>query len=254
MSHISLDAGERNAVVGVITRLVAPGVAPWLDETWAGSEHVPRDGGAVVAGNHLSYADPFAIGRFLLFACGRLPHFLGKAEVFAVPVLGRLLRQAGQIPVHRGSARAKDSFAEAVTAVEAGRLVCLLPEGTLTRDPHHWPMAGKSGAARIALTTGAPLVPVAMWGPERIIPPHGDTRKALMRLPLRRHPVTVVAGPPIDLDDLRELPLDAEVLTEATRRLMAAITDLLAGIRGERPGEPPMVNPKIVSKDTRRVR
>lgn len=134
MAKISLDAGERNAVVSVITKAVGPAVAPWLRETWRGAEHVPATGGAVIAANHLSYSDPFVIGRFLLYGAGRLPHFLGKAEVFAVPVLGPLLRRAGQIPVHRGTARAKDSFVEAVDAVAAGRLVCLLPEGTLTRD------------------------------------------------------------------------------------------------------------------------
>lgn len=251
MSHVSLDAGERNGVVAFITRVVAPGVGPWLRETWRGELNVPAHGGVVVAGNHLSYADPFVIGRFLLDGVHRLPHFLGKAEVFAVPVLGSLLRKAGQIPVHRGSARASDSFAEAVAAVEAGRLVCLLPEGTLTHDANFWPMAGKTGAARIALVTGAPLVPVAMWGPERIIPPHTTPRQWAPKLAFRRHDVVVSAGPPVDLDDLRDRELDAEVLAEATRRLMAAITELLAEIRGERPAAGPLANPKVVSKPSK---
>ena len=250
MAKISLDAGERNAVVSVITNAVAPAVAPWLRETWRGAEHVPATGGAVIAANHLSYSDPFVIGRFLLYGAGRLPHFLGKAEVFAAPVLGPLLRRAGQIPVHRGTARAKDSFVEAVDAVAAGRLVCLLPEGTLTRDRAFWPMTGKSGAARIALTTGAPLVTVAMWGPERIIPPTSRARHVVPHLLTRRHDVTVVAGEPVDLDDLRGRDLDTEVLTEATRRLMAAILELLCEIRGERPGAPPLDNPRTVSRPT----
>lgn len=248
MSQCSLDASERNAVVRVLVHGVAPAVAPWLRERWAGIEHVPRHGGAVIAANHLSYSDPFVIGRFLVRGAGRLPHFLGKAEVFAVPMLGALLQRAGQIPVHRGTVRAADSFRSAVEAVEAGRVVCLLPEGTLTRDPQLWPMAGKSGAARIALTTGCPLVPVAMWGPERILPPRARTLAAMPRLLTRRHHVEVVAGPPVVLDDLRAVPLDATVLAEATRRLMGDITALLAGIRGEHPTTNPMENPRIASR------
>lgn len=249
MSHIALDASERNPVVGFLTRVVSPAVSPWLRETWRGTEHVPMRGPAVIVSNHLSYSDPFILGRFLLHA-GRLPHFLGKAEVFATPIVGPLLRRAGQIPVHRGTARAAESFTAAVDAVSAGQIVCLLPEGTLTRDPNMWPMAGKSGAARIALTTGCPLVPVAMWGPERILPP---TRRAIAALPgavLRRHDVTVTAGAPIDLDDLRGQQLDAQVLTEATARIMWAITDLLVQIRGESPVSRPLANPRVGSRQT----
>lgn len=247
MSHVALDASERNLVVRFITKVVAPAVAPWLRESWRGTQHVPASGAAVIVSNHLSYSDPFVLGRFLMHA-GRMPHFLGKAEVFATPVLGSLLRQAGQIPVHRGTARAAESFAAAIDAVEAGQLVCLLPEGTLTRDPNLWPMAGKSGAARIALTTGCPLVPVAMWGPERILPP---TRRVVAALPAalrRRHDVTVSAGPPVDLDDLRTRPLDADVLTEATARIMRAITGLLVDIRGEAPQSLPLANPRVRSR------
>lgn len=247
MSDVSLDASERNAIVGFITKVVAPAVSPWLRETWRGPQNIPASGPAVVAGNHLSYSDPFVIGRFLLHA-GRLPHFLGKAEVFATPVIGPLLRRAGQIPVHRGTARAADSFAAALDAIDAGQIVCLLPEGTLTRDPDLWPMAGKSGAARIALTTGCPVIPVAMWGPERILPPTRSPLKMLPKATLRRHDVTVHAGPPVDLDDLRGKELDADVLTEATARIMRAITDLLVDIRGESPSSQPLANPRIASR------
>lgn len=250
MSDVSLDESERNGFVRFITGVVAPGISPWLRETWRGAEHVPDHGAAVIAGNHLSYSDPFVLGRFLLHA-GRLPHFLGKAEVFATPVLGPLLKRAGQIPVHRGTARAADSFSAAVDAVESGKIVCLLPEGTLTRDPDLWPMAGKSGAARIALTTGCPLVPVAMWGPERILPPTRNALKSLPSAVVRRHDVTVSAGPPVDLDDLRARPLDAEVLTEATARVMAAITELLVEIRGESPTTTPLDNPRVRSRSSR---
>lgn len=254
MPHVSLQDDERSAVVWVIDSLVAPGVAPWFDETWQGAEHVPADRGCVIAANHLSYSDPFVLGRFILRAVGRLPHFLGKAEVFAVPVLGSLLRRAGQIPVYRGSARASESFAAAVDAVEEGKVVCLLPEGTLTRDEAFWPMAGKTGAARIALTTGCPLVPVAMWGPQAVLPPGHERVGPIARALSRRHRVAVSAGPPLDLDDLRGRPLDAAVLAEATERLMAAITALLADLRGEQPPTDRLANPRVASRPSGRSR
>ena len=99
MSDVSLDESERNGVVRFITGVVAPGISPWLRETWRGAEHVPDHGPAVIAGNHLSYSDPFVLGRFLLHA-GRLPHFLGKAEVFATPVLQRSLALGADVVIY----------------------------------------------------------------------------------------------------------------------------------------------------------
>lgn len=244
---------EDNVLSRFIDRAVAPAIAPWLEETWQGQEHVPDRGGVVVAANHLSHSDPLVIGRFLIEGAGRFPHFLGKAEIFATPVFGRLIRHAGQIPVHRGTARAADSFVEAVSALEEGELVCLLPEGTLTRDPDLWPMAGKTGAARLALTTGCPLVPVAMWGPERILPPNAGLLSHIPRIVTHRHEVSVTAGEPLDLEDLRGRPLDAATLAEATSRLMDVITDLLAQIRGEAAPVHRIENPRIVSRSVRSV-
>jgi 1-acyl-sn-glycerol-3-phosphate acyltransferase len=142
-----------------------------------------------------------------------------------------VLRGARQIPVYRETPDATASFSAAVEAVRRGECVCVYPEGTLTRDPDLWPMAGKTGAARVALATGAPVVPVAQWGAQEILPPY---TKRLRVLPPRR--VAVIAGPPVDLSDLSSREVGADDLHEATERIMAAITEQLTHIRdGGRP-------------------
>ncbi|WP_426561500.1 lysophospholipid acyltransferase family protein [Angustibacter sp. McL0619] len=195
---------------------------------WRGAEHLPETGGFVACSNHMSYVDPVTFAHFL-FDNGCPPYFLGKEEVFRVPFVGWILREAEQIPVHRESGDAAAAFASAVAAVEAGKCLAVFPEATLTRQPQLWPMTGKTGAARLALTTGSPLVPIAQWGAQDILMPYA---KRLRLLP--RKTIHVLAGPPVDLDDLRGEPITSEVLVEATRRVMADVTGLLEQLRGEK--------------------
>ena len=195
---------------------------------WRGWEHLPETGGFVVAPNHISHVDPLAFAHYL-YDSGRSPFFLGKESVFRVPVVGAILRGAQQIPVHRNTGQAVDAFRSAVAAVEEGKCVGVYPEGTLTRDPDLWPMVGKTGAARIALATRCPVVPVAQWGPQEILAPYS---KRLRLFP--RKTMHVLAGPPVDLSDLYDRPLSAEVLREATERIMTAITVQLEQLRGEK--------------------
>ncbi|HYN30307.1 MAG TPA: lysophospholipid acyltransferase family protein [Dermatophilaceae bacterium] len=195
---------------------------------WRGAENLPADGGFVVAVNHLSYLDVFTAGHFL-HDNGHTPHVLGKAEVFAVPVVGAIARAAEQIPVHRETGRAATAYRAVVEAVRAGWCVVIYPEGTLTRDPALWPMRGKTGAARVALETRCPVVPVAQWGVHEILPPY-----AVLPHLLPRRLVRVRAGAPVDLSDLYDRPLTTEVLVEATERVMRALTAELETIRGER--------------------
>jgi 1-acyl-sn-glycerol-3-phosphate acyltransferase len=203
-----------------------------------GGEHLPRSGGVVVAANHLSFVDPLVLAH-AVHDLGRRPRFLAKAELFGVPVVGGLLRGAGQIPVHRGTERAAHALDAAVAAVRRGECVVVYPEGTLTHDPALWPDRARTGAARIALTTRAPLLPVAQWGAQDILPPW--TRR--LRL-LPRRTVTVSIGPPVHLQDLYGREQTSEVLAEATGRLMDAITDQLAVLRGEpRPDPRPDPHP-----------
>jgi 1-acyl-sn-glycerol-3-phosphate acyltransferase len=115
-----------------------------------------------------------------------------------------------------------------VQAVRDGECVGIYPEATLTRDPGLWPMVGKTGAARVALETGAPVVPIAQWGPQQLLPPYGKRPKLFPRATMH-----VWAGPPVDLAEFQGRPIDGPLLREVTERIMAAITELLEEIRGE---------------------
>jgi len=208
--------------------IVRPPMMLFTRQDWRGAENLPAEGGFVVSPNHLSYVDPFAFAHFL-FDHGHPPFFLAKDAVFRIPLVGRLLKAAEQIPVYRGTGQAAEAFRAAVAAIGDGRCVPIFPEGTLTRDPDLWPMTGKTGAARVALTTRCPVIPVAQWGPQEVLAPYA---RRLHLLP--RKTMHVVAGPPVELSDLYGRPLDGATLQEATARIMAAITGLLEGIRGEK--------------------
>jgi 1-acyl-sn-glycerol-3-phosphate acyltransferase len=194
---------------------------------WAGAEHLPPPGmGCLVAANHLSMVDPLVVAHFL-HDSGRNPRFMAKASIFDVPVAGRLLRQVGQIPVHRESANASLSVQGAVEALRAGECVVVYPEATLTRDPDLWPMRGKTGVARIALEAACPVVPLAQWGAQRMLAPYSSVPH-LFPAPV----MTVRAGPPVDLSGLAG-PRSARALREGTDRIMSAIVGLLEQIRGQ---------------------
>jgi len=194
---------------------------------WRGAENFPSSGGFVVCPNHISYVDPFAFAHFL-YDNGHPPFFLVKSGVFEIPIISRLLTAAQQIPVQRGTSHAADALSAAVGAVEDGKCVPIFPEGTLTRDPQMWPMTARTGAARVALTTRCPVIPVAQWGPQEI---QGPYVKELHLFP--RKTMRMLAGPPVDLSDLYDRPLDAATLNEATARILDAITRQLEMIRGE---------------------
>ncbi|NEK57488.1 1-acyl-sn-glycerol-3-phosphate acyltransferase [Geodermatophilus sabuli] len=194
-------------------------------------ERFPRTGPVLVVANHVSILDPLACAR-LVWDCGRVPHFLAKASVFH-GLAGRILRAAGQIPVARGSADARGSLAAAQADLAAGNVVVIYPEGSVTRDPDWWPMEARTGVARLALTTDAVVLPVAQWGPQRVHDYHTG------RLHLRfRTPADYVVGEPVDLADLRVQvragrPLTADLLREVTDRMMGAVREQLAELRGE---------------------
>ncbi|WP_245744382.1 lysophospholipid acyltransferase family protein [Lentzea fradiae] len=195
-----------------------------------GRQHVPGNGGVVLAFNHLSNTDPIAAVVFALMS-NRVPRVLAKASLWRVPVVNRVMRSGGHIPVERGTVKAAEALRPAVEALEAGKCVMAFPEGTFTSDPDGWPMKGKTGVARMALAAGVPVVPVAVWGTQDVLP----QGSVLLRL-LPRKRVDVVAGAPVDLSDLQGRELTAEVLDEATGRVMDAITTMLAGIRSGRAG------------------
>ena len=222
-----MASDDRSRALAFCIRVLRRPMLMLTRRDWRGTENLPSSGGCVVAVNHISEFDPLTSAHFV-YDNGRLPRFLGKSEVFKVPIMGRILLSAGQIPVYRQSTDAAKAFSAAVEAVEAGRCVVVYPEGTITRDPGLWPMKGKTGAVRIALTTGCPLIPVAQWGAQKVLAPY------TFRLRLfPRKLIQVRAGAPVDLSDLAALPLTPEVLATAADRTLHAITSLLEEIRHE---------------------
>jgi len=215
----------------VIVWILRPVLILVTKRDWRGAENLPRTGGFVLAPNHLSYVDPFMLGHWMADH-DIPPRYLVKDPLFAVPVVGAILRKARQIPVYRGTGAAADSLRAAIDAVADGGVVAIYPEGTMTRDPRGWPMTGRTGAVRTAHETGAPLVPVAQWGPQAIMWPY---RREFKLFP--RKTMHVRVGLPLDLSDLGENPTE-EQLHAATERLMDAITALQAEIRGELPTTP----------------
>jgi 1-acyl-sn-glycerol-3-phosphate acyltransferase len=233
-------------MVALTTRLPRRGRGFWysvaIDLLWplvvlfvrmrmAGRTNIPREGAVLLASNHLSFADPVTLTAFAL-ASGRVPRYLAKASLWKAPVIGWVMSSGRHIPVDRNSVRAGKALDSARTSLDAGECVIVYPEGTFTSDPDGWPMRGKNGVARLALTSRTPVVPVAQWGTRELLPPG----KFLPR-PWRK--VSVVAGAEVDLSDLYGLEPTKAVLDEATARIMDAVTTLLSGVRElPQPGSP----------------
>lgn len=174
-----------------------------------GAEHIPRRGGAVLATNHVGYLD-FTFVGYGARPRGRLVRFLAKKEIFDHPVAGPLMRGMKHVPVDRFG-RARDALAASVEALRRGEVLGVFPEGTISRS--FVPASGKSGAARMAMDAGVPLVPGAVWGSQRIL------TKGRPKNLQRGVVITVDFGPPIPY-------APDEDAGAVSRRLMAAITDL----------------------------
>jgi len=199
-------------------------------QDWSGQEHLPASGGFIVAVNHLSEIDPFTVAHFLVDH-GYPPMFLAKSSLFDIPVLGRALRPLGQVPVYRNTRRAGESLAEAEAAVQEGKCVVIMPEGTLTREPSLWPMRGRTGVGRLALATRAPVIPVGQWGPQQLLAPYARRPTNLFRQPTMR----VKAGPAVDLSDLYGRAAERAAMASASDRVMHAVVAQVAALRGEEP-------------------
>jgi 1-acyl-sn-glycerol-3-phosphate acyltransferase len=207
--------------------LLRPPLMALTRRDWHDGDKIPRAGGGVLVANHISHIDPLVYAHFV-YDSGRPPRFLAKAELLQIRGLKWILGAAGQIPVYRETRSASQALGAALAAVERGELVIVYPEGTITRDPGLWPMVGKTGAARIALTADVPVIPTAQWGAQHILAPYGKRPHLLPR-----KTISVRVGDPVPLDDLRGKPLTPDVLHLATDRVMAEITALLEVIRGE---------------------
>src|SRR5580704_14484199 len=210
--------------------ILHPGLRLLMKHRWQGKENIPGTGGIILAPNHLSYADWPTIALFSDGYAHRYPVFMIKSPIFEVKVIGPLMYKFGQLPVYRGRGDAGLVLKQAEQALRAGAAVIVYPEGTATRDPGLWPMVGKTGAARLALTTGAPVIPIAHWGAQEILP-YGTKKPHLWP----RKTVRMEAGPPVDLSAYAGQRLGASTLRAATADIMADITALLAKIRQQPP-------------------
>ena len=222
-----------------------PGLRLLIKLRWQGKENIPRTGGIILAPNHLSYADWATIAIFSDGYAHRYPVFMIKSGIFEVKVIGPLMYKFGQLPVYRGQSDAALVLRDAEQGLRNGACVVFYPEATVTRDPDMWPMVAKTGAARLALSTGAPVIPVAHWGAQDVLP-YGSFKPHV----LPRRTVHILAGPPVDLSAFADQPLTSQTLRAATAVIMADITRLLGELRGvEPPAEP--YHPAIARRKAR---
>jgi 1-acyl-sn-glycerol-3-phosphate acyltransferase len=209
----------------------------------------------VVASNHIGPFDPIVLVS-ALSRRGLAPRILATAGLFRVPVVGAVLRGCGHIPVNRRAASAADALHEAQAALANGGTIVMYPEGRITVDPGLWPERGKTGLARLALHTGATVVPVAQWGAHEVLAYGGwlAMLETLLRSLRRRPTVRVNIGEPVDLSGLTlDTPGAAH---RATERIMDAITAALVPLRRSEPGLPRFIDstrPVSSARSRRRV-
>lgn len=197
--------------------LAQPQLFPWMRLDVEGAELVPRKGPAILVANHRSYIDPIAIG-YLMARVGRPVRFLGKKEVFDAPLVGEIVTALGGIRVDRGSG-SDEPLQAAQDALAAGEIVAIMPQGTIPRGPAFFDpvLKGRWGAVRLAEAAGVPIIPVGLWGTEKVWP-----RSA--KLPdltnvLRPPKVQIRVGEPVEM---KHRSVDAD-----TKRMMKAISALL---------------------------
>lgn len=207
---------------------LVPPLQLWFNWRLEGLEMILEEGPVIVAGNHLSYMDPLAHGYFVVKA-GRRPRFLAKQELFDAPFVGTVLRGARQISVERGTGD-RSPLEDARRAVKRGEVVVIYPEGTTTTTHEDFsPGRGKTGAVRLAIATGVPILPVATWGGQFVWRRSGRQSLAFGR------PIWVVAGEPFDPAERLDGEPDARKLRALTDDLMGELGKLVVDLRARYP-------------------
>ncbi|MGH2671707.1 MAG: lysophospholipid acyltransferase family protein [Actinomycetota bacterium] len=208
--------------------VLRPPLQLWFNWRLEGLDRIPPEGPLIVAGNHLSYLDPLAHGYFVDKA-GRHPRFLAKQELFDKPIVGTALRGAGQIPVRRGAGDTS-SLEEAKQALQEGEVVVIYPEGTTTMtDPDFSPGPGKTGAVRLSLATGVPILPVATWGGQYVWRKDGRQSLAFGR------PIWLRAGKRLELRSGVGADADPATVRAFTDEVMDELSRLVADLRARYP-------------------
>ncbi|TDB74671.1 1-acyl-sn-glycerol-3-phosphate acyltransferase [Micromonospora sp. KC721] len=221
-----------HAAVALLGRLEVTGDVP---------AHLRR-GPLILAANHIGPFDPIVLAAACR-ALGVAPRFMATGGLFRAPVVGALMRRTGHLRVDRGTAAVHQALVDACAAIAAGSVVLVYPEGRIGLDPSMWPERGKTGTARLAFASGAPIVPVAHWGSHEVLPyraPKGMLR-GIARALLRRPVIRVRFGDPLDLTDLT--PGTPGAARRGTDRIIDAITDTLVPLRSDEPQRPRHVDP-----------
>ncbi len=207
--------------------LVYPPVVITLKTFWkylglkfdfSGQENLPKTGGAVLAMNHIGYLDFALIGTAAL-PVNRYVRFIAKKEIFDHKIAGPLMRGMHHISVDRSSGSA--SFVAALRALRSGEIVGIFPEGTISRSFEISQM--KTGAVRLAMGAGVPIIPTAVWGSQRII-----TKKRKPDFKRKKHPIHVRFGEPFIVD--KSMDVDA-----AEAELRRRMIELLHGVQAQYP-------------------
>jgi 1-acyl-sn-glycerol-3-phosphate acyltransferase len=224
---------ERHFRLHLVAGFLIPVVRLMFGLRVTGLEKLPKTGPYVLVSNHVTNVDALAVAYLVYVKLKRAPHFLAKEGLFRIPVIGRILLVAGQIPVYRTSGQRNDEpLKVAHDYLERGHMITIFPEGTLTRDPDMWPMRGKTGAVRLALDTNVPVYPIAHWGSHQILPRYGSKFR-----PGFWKRVDMLVGDQIDLDKFRHPQITPQEVTEATVVVMHSITGLVEQLRGEKSPE-----------------
>jgi len=227
---VSADAGSstrrREPWFRAAQAVLLPPLDLWFNWRYEGTEQIPAEGPMLVACNHISYFDAFAIARMLI-PRGRRPRFLAKIELFKNPFLRVVLKGARQIPVVRG-AGSPAALDAAVGALRSGEAVVVFPEGTTTHDPDFRQGPSKTGIARLSFATGVPVTPMAIWGSHRIWTRQGVSSMAFGR------PVWVKVGSPMTFPGHAGSE-DQAVSRIVTDEIMATIAEMTGDLRARYP-------------------
>ena len=200
---------------------------------YQGMERLHRKGPMLIVGNHISHLDPM-FDVVMIHKAGRIPHVMAKAGLWKIPIVGLALAGTGQIPVERGGGAGQGAVEHARATLEAGGVVLIYPEGTVTREPDFWPMRPRPGVATLALSGDYPVVPIVHWGTQQVYNSYAAGRK--LRL-FPRTDVQVVVGPDIDLSAYRGQGTDPRAIRDVSLLVMQTISGMLGEIRGQRPPE-----------------
>ncbi len=187
-----------------VLAVARPEMVPYARFDIDGTDFVPKEGPVIIAANHRSYFDPLVIG-FAMARVGRPVRFLAKKEVVDAPVVGQVVKSLGTIRVDRGSGSG-EPLERAISALEAGEVVVILPEGTIPRGPKFFDpeLEGRPGVARLAIETGAPVIPLGLWGSEDVWPRNAKL-PAVWNI-TSPPKVRVRLGPPVDLTKAMKVP------------------------------------------------